>query len=186
MLARWIAATATMALLSTLAAAPSFAAKVETSYKQPSCNALKAKSKSEKASSKARRLAKFQYTQCTADRKVYTQVRDSYFLGQRTDGVEVDAQYCSNGKAQGDVARNGEVYKKGWRVVSAKFKKNGKDFTAVVEVLTAVNSRQISKFVQAFEKTGSEWKVGYADRNNEPVNAGLVTRTSAKAACSKL
>ncbi len=179
---------ASLALGGTLeTAATSAKSKGPTKYRQPSCGKLKAKAKSKKGSKDSRRLAKFKYEECRDNRNAYNQIRDSHFVGVRSDGVEIDTIYCSNGKVQDDVSTtHAQTYTKGWRVVGATFARNGKDFTAAAEALESVSTRQISTFKLAFAKTRGQWQVGYADTNNEPRNNGDVVKTSAKAACSKL
>ncbi len=179
---------ASLALGGTLeTAATSAKSKGPTTYKQPSCGKLQAKAKSKKGSKDSRRFAKFKYKECRDNRSAYNQIRDSHFVGVRADGVAVNTIYCSNGKVQDDVSTAyAQTYTKGWRVVSAKFAKNGKDFTAAAEALEGVSTRQISTFKLAFAKTKGQWQVGYADLNDEPRNNGDVVKTSAKAACSKL
>jgi hypothetical protein len=180
---------ATLALGGTLGTAVTDASsrKAPTRYTQPSCGALKAKAKSKKGSRDSRRRATLGYEECRDNRKAYDQIRDSYFVGTRADGVAIDTLYCSNGKVRDDVSTAGaRTFTKGWRVVGAKFAANGKDFTAVAETLESVTSRQVSTFVLAFAWTDGRWQVGYADSNDEPGSPGDVVRTSAREACATL
>jgi hypothetical protein len=174
-----VAACATLAALT----APSVAtaADAQTSalkFKQPTCGKFKKQVK--KTSGDKKRAAKYRLKQCKADMLVYKQVRNQRFVGIRADGIDVDIQYCANGKWQDDVADGGRVGTSGWRVVDAKVKRGGKRFSAVVEAWIPGGIR-----VQGVIRNGDHWQVGY-EFGGEVKSPGDAERTDARAACAAL
>lgn len=158
-------------------AVPSGAA-AKLKYKQPACGKFQKQVK--KSTGAKKRAAKRNLKQCKANGQVYKQVRNSYFVGYRSDDVKIDTIYCGNGKWQDDVGLGGEVGTNGWRIVDAKVKKGGTKFTAVVEAWIPGG-----RFVQGLIRNGAEWQVGY-EWNGEVKSPGVVEKTSASAACAAL
>jgi hypothetical protein len=148
-------------------------------YKQPTCGKFQKKVNNSTGAKK--RAAKRSLEQCKANMQVYKQVRNSHFVGTRSDGVEIDTQYCANGKWQDDVATGGRVGTNGWRIVDAKVKnKRGTRFTAVVEAWIPGG-----RFVQGLIRNGDQWQVGY-EFGGEVKSPGDVEKTNARAACAAL
>ena len=170
------------ALVIALALALSLAVPTQASaapkYKQPTCGAFQ--KKVNKTSGAKKRAAKRSLKQCQANATVYKQVRDSRFVGTRSDGVEIDTQYCANGKWQDDVADGGKVGTQGWRIVDAKVRKGGGAFTAVIEAWIPGG-----RHVQGVIRDGASWQIGY-EFGGEVKSPGEVEKTDAKAACAAL
>ena len=162
-------ATATVALTDAHAA---------LKYKQPACGKFQKQVNNSTGAKK--RGAKAKLKQCQADATVYKQVRNSHFVGERSDGVEIDTLYCANGKWQDDVASGGKVGTSGWRIVDAKVSKDGRNFTAVVEAWIPGG-----KHVQGLIRNGDAWQVGYefSGKINSP---GPVEKRDAAATCAAL
>ena len=158
-------------------AAPT-AASAKLKFKQPACGKFEKQVNNSTGAKK--RAAKRNLKQCKANTQVYKQVRNSRFVGTRSDGVEVDILYCGNGKWQDDVADGGRVGTQGWRVVDAKVRRGGKSFSAVVEAWIPGGIR-----VQGLIRIGAEWQVGY--ESGGVVQApGAAEKTDASAACAAL
>lgn len=170
-----LAATLLLLAGAFLATSPAAAA---LKYKQPACG--KFQKQVNKSTGAKKRAAKAKLKQCKADATVYRQVRDSHFVGERADGVEIDTLYCASGKWQDDVARGGDVGTSGWRIVDAKVSKDGRNFTAVVEAWIPGG-----KHVQGIIRNGDSWQVGYefSGKINSP---GPVEKRDARAACAAL
>ena len=147
-------------------------------YKQPTCGKFQKQVNNSTGAKK--RSAKAKLKQCQADATVYKQVRNSHFVGERADGVEIDTLYCANGKWQDDVEQGGVVGTSGWRIVDAKVSKDGRNFTAVVEAWIPGG-----KHVQGIIRNGDAWQVGYefSGKINSP---GPVEKRDARAACAAL
>jgi len=144
-------------------------------YKQPTCGKFQKQVNNSTGAKK--RAAKRNLKQCKANMQVFKQVRNSHFVGERSDGVEVDTIYCGNGKWQ-DVDDN-EVGTQGWRIVDAKVKSATK-FSATVEAWIPGG-----RFVQGVIHNGDQWQVGY-EFGGEVKSPGDVVKTNASADCAKL
>lgn len=153
-------------------------AEAKLKYKQPSCGKFQKQVNNSTGAKK--RSAKAKLKQCKANATVYKQVRNSHFVGERADGVEIDTLYCGNGKWQDDVADGGDVGTSGWRIVDAKVKKGNRNFTAVIEAWIPGG-----KHVQGVIRNGDTWQIGweFAGKIND---AGAVTKTNASATCAAL
>jgi hypothetical protein len=155
----------------------------QAKFKQPGC--AKFKKKVRKANSKAKKKrAKRQLKQCKADRKVYNQVKDSRFVGNRSDGEPVDIILCANGKFVDDYDSSFEdVYRKGWRITDARVK--GKNFTATYEALIGRTSNQVSTRAGSLIRKNGSWQSG-AESFGKPYLEGDVKKTDATKICRKV
>ncbi len=173
-----VAACLTAALLAVAATCAITDASAALKYKQPACGKLQQQARDSTGAKK--RAAKAKLKQCQANATVYKQVRDSHFYGYRADDVKVDTIYCGNGSWQDDVEDGGEVGTSGWRIVDAKVKKGGRQFTAVVEAWIPGG-----KHVQGIIRDGDAWQVGYefGGKINSP---GPVEKRHAHSACAAL
>lgn len=169
--------TAALLLLAGAATAASDA-HAALKYKQPACGKFQKQVRNSTGAKK--RSAKAKLKQCQADAKVYKQVRDSHFVGRRSDGIEIDTLYCASGKWQDDVADGGEVGVSGWRIVDAKVSKDGRNFTAVVEAWIPGG-----KHVQGLIRNGDTWQVGY-EFSGKIHSPGPVEKRDARSACASL
>lgn len=174
---RTLAAGVALALLAACLIGPS-QASAALKYKQPTCG--KFQKKVDNSTGAKKRAAKKSLKQCQANMQVYKQVRNSHFVGTRADGVEIDTIYCGNGKWQDDVADDGRVGTNGWRIVDAKVRKGGSNFTAAVEAWIPGGTH-----VQGLIRNGAQWQVGY-EFGGEVKSPGDVEKTSASAACAAL
>jgi hypothetical protein len=174
-----------LALAGLLAAALLLAAAVSVAtdpaaaalkFKQPTCGKFQKQVK--KSIGAKKRAAKAQLKQCKADAAVYRQVRDSHFVGERTDGVEIDTIYCANGKWQDDVAAGGDVGTSGWRIIDAKINKAGTKFTGTIEAWIPGG-----RHVQGVIRDGASWKIGW-EFSGKINAAGPVEKRDARAACA--
>lgn len=155
----------------------------QAKFKQPGC--AKFKKKVSKANSKAKKKrAKLQLKQCKANRKVYNQVKDSRFVGARSDGEPVDIILCANGKFVDDYDSAFEdIYRKGWRITDARVK--GKNFTAAYEALIEKTSSQVSTRAGSLLRRNGNWQSG-AESFGEPYLEGDVKKTDATKICRKV
>ncbi|MBK8294409.1 MAG: hypothetical protein IPK93_06415 [Solirubrobacterales bacterium] len=156
----------------------------EAKFKQAGCAKFKKKLKKAKGNKKLR--LKYKLKECKANRKAYNQIKNSRFVGFRSDGLPVDIILCANGRFADDYGTgSGEVYKKGWRITGAKFR--GKNFTAVYEALDSQTKTQISTRAGSLAKKKGKWQSGIGSSNfTEPERLGDVTKTNAKKICNKL
>lgn len=176
-----------VALVGLLAAALLLAAAVSVAtppasaalkFKQPACGKFKKQVK--KSTGAKKRAAKAKLKQCKANAKVYKQVRNSHFVGERTDGVTIDNIYCANGKWQDDVETGGRVGTSGWRIVDAKVAKGGRNFTAVAEAWIPGG-----RHVLGIIRKGDAWQIGW-EFGGKINAAGPVEKRNARAACATL
>ncbi len=75
--------------------------QAQAKFKQPGCAKFNKKIKKAKGKTAKKRL-KLKSKQCKANRKVYNQVKNSRFVGARSDGEPVDLIFCANGKLADD------------------------------------------------------------------------------------
>jgi hypothetical protein len=158
-------------------------------FKQPGCSKFAKQKKKAKGKAKKQR-AKSKLKQCKANRKAYNQVKDSRFVGTRSDGEPVDIILCANGKFADDYGSSVEqIYRKGWRITDARVK--GKNFTAAYEALIEKSPVGNTGQTQVAARTGSlvkkngKWQSG-AENSGKPYLAGDVEKTDAKKECRKL
>ncbi len=175
-----------IALTGTLAAG---AGQAEAKFKQTGC--AKFKKKMKKANGKAKKQKmKRKFKQCKKNRKVYNQVKNSRFVGARSDGEPVDLIFCANGKLADDYGSQFEqIYRKGWRITDAKVR--GKNFTATYEAFISKSKVGSTGLTQIATRAGSlakkkgKWQSG-TESFGVPDNLGDVKRTNAKKECRKL
>ncbi len=175
---RGLITAAAIALSLLLAAALMFSAgTAEAKYKQPNCGKFAKKVKKAKGAKK--RIAKFQLKTCKDNRKVYNKVKDSRFIGTRSDGQPIDVTLCANGIVADDVG-NGTagINRGGWKIETAKVK--GRFFEAGFAGKIDGGERVGAL---KFDRTG--WQVGiYAlDRLYD---FGPAEKTDAKKLCRTL
>ncbi len=160
-------------------------ATANAKYRQPGC-AKFAKQVRKAKSGNQKLRAKSNLKQCKANRKAYSQVKNSRFVGFRSDGEPIDLIFCANGRVAEDIdSEFGEVYKKGWRITGARFR--GKNFTAIYEALISQTKTQVSTRAGSLAKKNGKWQSGIGSATfTEPDRLGDVTKTNAKKECSKI
>lgn len=163
--------------------------RAQAKFKQQGCAKIKKKMKQAKSKEKKQRL-KRKLKQCKANLKVYNQVRNSRFVGARSDGEPVDLIFCANGKVADDLGSPFEsIYRKGWRITDAKFR--GKNFTAAYDALISkspignTGSFAIGTRSGSLAKKNGKWQSG-SDSFGEPTLLGDVKKTNARKECRKL
>jgi hypothetical protein len=115
------------------------------------------------------------------ERKLVQHPRSSSPRHRRhVSGVAIDTLYCGNGKWQDDVEDGGDVGTSGWRIVDAKVKEGGRDFTATIEAWIPGG-----KHVQGIVRNGDTWQIGW-EWNREIRDPGPVTKTNVAATCASL
>ncbi len=163
--------------------------QAQAKFKQPGCSKFKKKMKKTKSKAKKKQL-KRKFKQCKANRKVYNQVKDSRFVGARSDGEPVDLIFCANGKVADDLGSQFEnIYRKGWRITDARIR--GKNFTAAYDALISrspignTGSFQVGTRSGSLAKKNGKWQSG-SDSFGDPTLLGDVKKTNAKKECRKL
>lgn len=150
----------------------------QAKVKQPGC-AKFAKQKRKAKNGDQKRRAKSKLKQCRANAKVYNQVKNSRYVGARSDGEPVDLIFCANGKFADDLGSSIErIYGKGWRITDARVK--GKNFTAVHEVPEKGGFR-----IGSLVRRNGKWQSG-SENSGESDLLGDVTRTNATKECRQI
>ncbi len=163
--------------------------QAQAKFKQPGCSKFSKKIKKAKGKAAKKRL-KLKSKQCRANRKVYSQVKNSRFVGARSDGEPVDLIFCANGKVADDLGSPFEsIYRKGWRITDARFR--GKNFTAAYDALISkspignTGSFQIGTRSGSLAKKNGKWQSG-SDSFGDPTLLGDVKKSNARKECRKL
>lgn len=153
------------------------AGAAEAKYGQPTCGKFAKQVK--KAKGDKKRLAKFRLKACKDNRKAYNRIKDSRFVGTRSDGVAIDITLCANGKVADDVdSEFGRVTRDGWRIDVSKVKGRYFEagFAAKIEGGERVGALK-------FYRTG--WQVGTYSLGTLS-DFGVAKRTDAKQLCRTL
>ncbi|MGA7396430.1 MAG: hypothetical protein WBW62_03185 [Solirubrobacterales bacterium] len=150
--------------------------------KQSNCKKLSKKLKKAKGKNAKLRL-KYNLKGCKNSLKVYNKVKNSRFIGVRSDGQPIDITLCANGKAADDVGTEFEqVYRKGWIIEGGRYK-NKKNFEGGFAAKIGANSDRAGSI--KFGKNG--WEVGISSFDGtELYNYGPAKKSNARKICSKL
>ena len=171
----FVALTVALSLL--VGGALTAAGPAEAKYKQPTCGKFTKKLKKAKGAKK--KLAKLALKNCKNDRKVYNRVKDSRFVGVRSDGVEEDITLCANGIVADDVdSEFGQIFRGGWRIDISKVK--GRYFEAGFAAKIDGGER-----VGALKFDRSGWQVGIFSLDTL-YEFGPAERTDARELCATL
>lgn len=117
-----------------------------------------------------------------ANRIAFKQIKNSKFVGVRGDGEELEETFCANGKYE---SRSTGYYGTGvstglsWQISNAVVRQGGKWIDAIL-------NDEDDGFEVGIQRRGSTWKIGIARFGEDIEDAGVMTKTNAKAICATL